>query len=146
MGRVACYFVLFMMWSSCLHAEEQLSNERRSTLRWLKLDSLSATRERPLFAPDRRQPAPPPVATAPGQPEPVTPKAQGPQKPQLVLTGIIVSPAETTVLLRDPSTSESVVVHAGDTVGHWRVLVDSNYAVTLKDGAREFRLEMFAEP
>jgi general secretion pathway protein N len=146
MGRVACCCVLLMMWSSCLHAEEQLPNERRSALRWLKLDSLSATRERPLFAPDRRQPAPPPVATAPGHPEPLTPQAQGPQKPQLVLTGIIVSPAETTVLLRDPSTSESVVVHAGDTVGHWRVLVDSNYAVTLKDGAREFRLEMFAEP
>ena len=85
------------------------------------------------------------MAVAPDRPE-VTPQAQGPQKPQLMLTGIIVSPAETTVLLRDPATSELVTVHPGDTVGHWRVLVDLNYTVTLKDGPEEIKLEMFAEP
>ena len=153
MGRFACYIAvaLVLAWSSHLHAQDPLKgqgqNEPRSALPWLSFDSLSATRERPLFAPDRRKPAPPPVVAA-EQPtehtesvrQPPAPKAQ-----QLELTGIIVSASETIVLLRDPATSESVTARPGDTIGHWRVSVDSNEAVTLTDGNKELRIEMFAE-
>jgi hypothetical protein len=154
MERFGQYIALALvaLWSSHLHAldsiERQDQNEPHSALPWLNLDSLSATRERPLFAPDRRRPAPPPPVVAADQPaehtesvrQPPAPKAQ-----QLELTGIIVSASETIVLLRDPATSESVTVRPGDTVGPWRVSVDSNEAVTLKDGNKELRIEMYAE-
>ena len=74
------------------------------------------------------------------------PQAQALQKPQLQLTGIIVSPWETLVLLRNPATSESVTIHPGEAIGRWHVRVDSNDTVTLKDGAEEITLEMFAGP
>jgi hypothetical protein len=156
MGRFACYIAvaLAITWSSYLHAQNPLGgqekNEPYSALPWLSLDSLSATRERPLFAPDRRKPAPPPVVavdqatehteTVRPRPAPQAPKAQ-----QLELTGIIVSASETIVLLRDPATSESVTARAGDTIGRWRISVDSNEAVTLKDGNEELRIEMYAQ-
>lgn len=148
MGRLIYYVALLLTWSPCLHAQEQgldhLPNEPHSALPWLSLDSLSATRERPLFAPDRRKPAPPPPVGS-NRPE-ALPQAQAPQKPQLRLTGVIVSPWETLVLLRNPATSESVTIHPGETFGRWHVLVESNDTVTLKDGAEEITLEMFAGP
>ncbi len=150
MIRFTVYIVLTlaMMWSNCAHAQDQpqdnLPNGPLSALPWLNLDSLSATRERPLFAPDRRKPAPPPVVAA----VPVHPEAarQAPRQAKLELTGVIVSGLETIVLLRDPATSESVAVHPGEKVGRWLVSVDTNDNVTLKDGDEELRLEMYPEP
>ena len=57
-----------------------------------------------------------------------------------------MSPLQTLVLLRDNSTSESLTVRAGDMIGRWRVLVNSNYSVILKNGTDEIKLEMFGEP
>jgi hypothetical protein len=150
MMRVGLYIVLTlaMIWSNCAYAHDQsennLPNEPLSALPSLNLDSLSATRERPLFAPDRRKPAPPPVARA----EPIHPEAvlQASRLAKLELTGVIVGPLETIVLLRDPTTSESVAVHPGEKVGRWLVSVDANDNVTLKDGDEELRLEMYPEP
>ena len=130
---------LLFVGSFQLYAEEQPPLER-SALPMLQLESLSATRDRPLFAPARRKSLPPAQAPAP------SPDVAKVQKPQLTLRGIIVSPAQTLVLLRDNSTSESVTVPAGGTIGRWQVLVDSNYGVKLKDGAEEIKLEMFAGP
>jgi general secretion pathway protein N len=147
MGRLVVCIGLMMMWSTCLHAQDQAQNqlptESHSALPWLNLDSLSATRERPLFAPDRRKSAPPPAAAVSVHPETV--QAQAPQA-TLELTGIVVSRLETVVLLRDPATSESIAIHPGEKVGRWLVLVDSNDNVTLKDGTEELRLEMYPEP
>jgi general secretion pathway protein N len=150
MVRLVVYIVLTLVMTSsnCLHAQDQprdrLPNEPLSALPGLNLDSLSATRERPLFAPDRRKPAPPPVAAV----VPVHPQAapQPPQQAKLELTGVIVSPLETIVLLRDPATSESVTVHPGEKVGRWLVSVDANDNVTLKDGVEVLKLEMYPEP
>lgn len=146
MGRRVVCIGLVMMWSVCLHAQNQpqtqLPNEPASALPWLNLDSLSATRERPLFAPSRRKPAPPPAAATAVHPE------TAPQAPALrfELTGIVVSPLGTTVLLRDLATSQSIAVHPGEKVGRWFIVVDSNDKVTLKNGADELKLEMYPEP
>ena len=151
MRRAVYCIVCGTIWSHSLHAQDQAQNpspnETHSALPWLSLDTLSATRERPLFDPDRRKPAPPPppVVALPSPAEAVT-QAQAQQKPQLELTGIVINPTETLVLLRNALTSESVAIHPGDSVGRWRVFVDTNYTVMLKDGAEEFRLEMFAGP
>jgi len=137
MTRILCGLALLLMWSLELRGQDQLSNQR-TALPSLRLESLSATRERPLFAPARRKSQQIPVSA----PSNIEARAQ---KPQLTLRGIIVTPAQTLVLLRDNATSELVTVPAGGTVGRWHVLVDSNYSVKLQDGAEEMKLEMFVE-
>ena len=138
MTRILWSLALLLMLSLTLKAEEQWSN-KRTALPSLRLKSLSATRERPLFVPGRRKTPQVPISL------PTNVEGLKTQKPQLTLRGIIVTPLQTLVLLRDNSTSELVTVPANGTVGRWHVLVDSNYSVKLKDGAEEIKLEMFAE-
>ena len=137
MTRILWSLALLLMLSLTLKAEEQWSN-KRTALPSLRLESLSATRERPLFVPGRRKTPQVPI---------FLPNVEGEkaQKRQRTLRGIIVTPLQTLVLLRDNSTSELVTVPANGTVGRWHVLVDSSYSVKLKDGAEEIKLEMFAE-
>jgi general secretion pathway protein N len=141
MGRVSFRVALVLMWSFPAYARESSANEL-SALPWVQLDALSATREKPLFAPSRRKASP-----APALPQTVpTEEVRQPRKPQLILTGIIKSSSERIALLRDGSTSESVAVRSGETMGRWRVLVDTDHSVKLQDDSGEFELEMFDEP
>jgi hypothetical protein len=138
MTRILCSLALLLMLSLTLKAEEQWSN-KQTALPSLRLESLSATRERPLFVPGRRKTPQAPISM------PTNVEGLKNQKAQLTLRGIIVTPLQTLVLLRDNSTSELVTVPANGAVGRWHVLVDSNYSVKLKDGAEEIKLEMFAD-
>jgi hypothetical protein len=140
---VLLFTVLVTLWSVRLHAEEQSTNPSQSAVPWLSLDALSATRDRPLFAPNRHKPAPPSAVATQASSAIVAPQ---PQKPQFALVGIIVTSSETIVLLRDPSKPELVSVRSGDSLGHWQVLADSNYTAKLTDGKQQFTLQMFAEP
>ncbi|WP_395666330.1 hypothetical protein [Methylocella sp.] len=54
----------------------------------LSLDALGATRERPLFSPSRRPPAPAIVAAAPEEPPPPPPPAE-PETPRVKLIGVV---------------------------------------------------------
>lgn len=121
--------------SAPLRAEDQ----RPSALPWLKLKDLSATRERPLFAPTRRRPPPPPpphvVAVAPQHP---------PETPRMVLTGIIEKPSETIVVLRNVATSESISLRSGESVGPWRVKAQNDHSVVLSNGTQQFTLELYS--
>ncbi|HEX5959358.1 MAG TPA: hypothetical protein VFY92_11990, partial [Hyphomicrobiaceae bacterium] len=110
----------------------------------LKIEELSATRDRPLFAPDRRPPRPPP-------PRVVAPLASAPQKekvedtgPNFSLRGIIRQGAITLIVLEDKATSQSIVLRSGDSYGRWRVSADSDESVKLADGSQELRLQLFA--
>jgi general secretion pathway protein N len=134
MARLLFGMALMLTWSLKVHAELQWSNQP-SAVPSLQLESLSQTRERPLFVPTRRKSPPP----APAAPKPVTQK-----QPQFTLRGIIVFGQESVVLLRDDSTDELFTLHPGDTVGNWHVFIESNSSIKLKDGAKEIRLEMFA--
>jgi len=138
MTRILWGLALLLVWGRGLQAEDQLPNQR-TALPSLRLESLSATRERPLFVPARRKPQQTSASA------PTTIEAPRNQKPQLTLRGIIITPQQTLVLLRDNATSELMTVPAGSTIGRWRVLVDSNYSVKLRDGAEEIKLEMFVE-
>jgi hypothetical protein len=112
-------------------------DQRPSALPWLQLKDLSATRERPLFAPTRRPPPPPQpqvVAVAPQHP---------PETPKMVLTGIIVKPSETIVVLRNVATSESISLRSGESVGPWQVKAQNDHSVILSDGTKQITLEMF---
>jgi hypothetical protein len=118
------------------------AEERASALPWLKLEDLSATRERPLFAADRRPPriAPPP----PADPVPVAEaEIEEPKPLPPSLKGIIAQGASTLVVLEDQNTSESVVVRSGDSFGPWQVVAETDHSVRLAAGGEEVVLNLF---
>jgi hypothetical protein len=116
--------------------------DQMRALPWLKLEDLSATRDRPLFAQSRRPPAPPPAIAVPAVTSRQEEEAPDP-RPSLSLRGIIRQDSATLVVLEDNDTSESVVVRSGDSYGRWRVTAISDDAVKLADGTDELRLELF---
>jgi len=77
------------------------------------LEDFREVAERPLFAPSRRPPAdaPPPVAVA------------APAAPELgfELIGVVISPAETLALVRQPGAPDLVRAGIGQTVAGWTV-------------------------
>jgi len=135
---IRCALILIAAFVATASAPVRAEDQRPSALPWLKLQDLSATRERPLFAPTRRRPPPPPqphvVNVAPERP---------PETPRMVLTGIIENPSETIVVLRNIATSESISLRSGESVGPWRVKVQNDHSVVLSDGTKEFTLELF---
>ncbi|WP_453951724.1 hypothetical protein [Bradyrhizobium sp. USDA 377] len=88
------------------------------------LNRLTATRERPLFAPTRRPPAvalaPQPVAAPLPPPKPVEP-----EKPQLSLLGTVAGSREKMGLFLDSATKSVVRLKAGENHKGW-VLRDVN--------------------
>jgi len=134
-----CALILIAAFVTTASAPALAEDQRPSALPWLKLKDLSATRERPLFAPSRRRPPPPP----PLQPHVVTAPEHPPETPRMVLTGVIVKSSETIVVLRNIATSESISLRSGESVGPWRVKALSDHSVVLSDGTKEFTLELF---
>jgi hypothetical protein len=135
---IRCALMLIAALLATASAPARAEDQRPNALPWLKLEDLSATRERPLFAPTRRPPPPPP------QPQAVTVAAENPpETPRMVLTGIIVKPSETIVVLRNVATSESISLRSGESVGAWRVQAQDDHSVILTDGTNQFTLEMF---
>jgi hypothetical protein len=134
---IRCALILIAALVGTGSAPVLAEDQRPSALPWLKLNDLSATRERPLFAPTRRGPPPPQPHVATVAP------AHPPETPRMVLTGIIVKPSETIVVLRNIATSESVSLRSGESVGPWRVEAQNDHSVVLSDGTKQFTLEMF---
>jgi general secretion pathway protein N len=107
------------------------------------LESLSASRDRPLFSPSRRPYAPPPTAVrrAPASPPP-TP-------PALVLLGIVVDADGARAFVR-AAEGKTVRLRIGEEISGWSVaqieqrrlvlsLADRNAVFTLFGGARSKR-------
>lgn len=100
------------------------------------------------FVSDARAAAVRPNAAAapPAPPKAVTVVAEHPpETPRMVLTGIIVKPSETIVVLRNVATSESISLRSGESVGAWRVEAQNDHSVILTDGTQQFTLEMFTD-
>lgn len=84
----------------------------------IPLSRLTNSRERPLFAPTRRPPAPVPIAMpAPVQVGP-PPKPPEPEKPQLSLLGTIIG-SEKIGLFMDSASKSVVRLKAGDNHNGW---------------------------
>jgi hypothetical protein len=80
------------------------------------LDRLSATRERPLFSPTRRRPAPPaPIVLAPEPPPPPPPP------PDVALFGIVMDGDEARAVVRASPADKIMRVRIGDDIGGWKV-------------------------
>ncbi len=85
----------------------------------IPLSALTATRERPLFLPSRRAPAPAvantPVAVAPS---PAAPSAE-PEQPPLVLVGAIASETEGYAVFLDQATNTVIRLKTGQDHQGW---------------------------
>jgi hypothetical protein len=85
----------------------------------IPLRLLTATRERPLFSPSRRPPAPPVVA-APVVPRPVAmPKPPEPERPSLTIVGTIVGESDAIGVFVNPANNEVIRIHAGQAHDGW---------------------------
>jgi len=92
------------------------------------LDRFSVTRDRPLFSPTRRPPAPPPVAGA-AAPRPPAPP------PQVVLLGVVVDGEDAHAVVRTGPAAKILRLRIGDEVGGWKVgQIEARKLVLLLDG------------
>lgn len=104
------------------------------------LERLSATHERPLFAPTRRPPPPPPPPPVARQVE--TPPPAPP--PKLVLLGIVSDADGTRALVRTDGSGKVIGARIGDDIGGWRVTQIESRAITLSLDERSFNYVLFA--
>jgi general secretion pathway protein N len=83
------------------------------------LKSLSVTRERPIFTPSRRPPAPPVLAAAISRPAPPPPKPSEPDHPLLSLVGTVVGSTEGIGIFLDQTTKAVVRLRTGEDHSGW---------------------------
>jgi general secretion pathway protein N len=83
------------------------------------LSTLTATRERPLFSPARRAPAPAVAGQVAVAPPPPPPPSAEPERPQLVLVGAIASDTEGFAVFLDQATNSVVRLKVGQDHGGW---------------------------
>jgi general secretion pathway protein N len=138
--RAALIFVAAAVCWQGLCAQTLAFAETPSALPWLKLESLSATRERPLFTPSRRRAE---LSLATQLPSPSVALEEREKDPEIELTGLIEENNITMIFLR--TRSQTVIVRSGDKFGRWQVKAISKISVQLTDGTKQIRLEMFAK-
>ena len=103
------------------------------------VEALSATRERPLFVPTRRPPAPPPVIAVQRSEVPATP----PAAPNVVLLGIIdENDGESARALVRLGGGKPLRLRVGEEVAGWRVarIEGRRLVLTLAERSAEFTL------
>src|SRR5579864_4487163 len=102
----------------------------------IPLSALAATRNRPLFTPSRRPPAPAvasvPVAT--GSPPPPPPAVS--QHPDLTLIGTVASEGEGMAVFIDTTTRDAVRLRTGEGHSGWVLQSVERRAVTLQKGGQ----------
>lgn len=87
----------------------------------IPLSTLSATRERPLFTPSRRPPAPAVAGPPPAEPVAVVPPPAEPERPQLVLVGVVGSDSGGIAIFVDQATNDVVRLKTGDSRSGWKL-------------------------
>jgi general secretion pathway protein N len=96
-----------------------MANEPRGNPLWaIPLKLLSFTRERPLFTPSRRPPAPVVARVEPQRPV-VLPSPAAPETPRLALVGLIVGGTEGIAIFVDQTTREVVRLRTNEGHGGW---------------------------
>ncbi len=104
------------------------------------LDTLAATRERPLFSPTRRPVPPPPVVARVDPPPPPPPPP--PEPPSLSLFGIVVDGEGARAVVRASSSDKVVRLRIGDEIGGWQVtqIERQRLVVSLNERSATFTL------
>src|SRR2546421_165629 len=85
----------------------------------IPLSALTATRERPLFLPSRRAPAPAVAGTPVVRPPPSPPAAAEPEQPPLTLVGAIASETEGFAVFLDQATNSVIRLKTGQDHSGW---------------------------
>ena len=109
----------------------------------IPLSALTATRERPLFLPSRRAPAPavagPPVVAAPPPPPPPTPAEE---QPPLTLVGAIASETEGFAVFLDQATNNVIRLKVGQDHDGWVLRTVKGREATLQKDRRTTTLAL----
>jgi hypothetical protein len=105
------------------------------------IDSLSATRERPLFSPTRRPPARPAAAPPPlvRRADPAPP----PSLPGVVLLGVVIGADTARAVVRSEAADKTLRVGIGDDIGGWRVSQIERHELVLSLGDRSATFKIF---
>ncbi|WP_174513480.1 hypothetical protein [Methylocella tundrae] len=108
----------------------------------IPLESLRATRERPLFSATRRPP--PPVVTEGAKvSEPVSaPKPSEPEKPQVALVGVVHGPLIDIAVFLDETDKSLMRLRVGQSVRGWIVHDLDARAATLEKAKQQVKLEL----
>jgi general secretion pathway protein N len=101
----------------------------------IPFSALTATRERPLFAPTRRAPAPA-VANAPIVAPPPPPAPAVIEHPDLILVGTVTGEAHDLAVFIEPATHKTVRLLAGQNHKGWVLQSVEAKSVTLHKGNR----------
>ena len=112
-------------------SQDQPAGNLGSPLQALSLHSLSATRDRPLFSPDRRPPAPPPPPVAPE-----------PAPPVLSLLGTVLGGNRACAIVRSGSVNIERV-QLGDDIGGWKVSEIERHRLVLSLDGRAASFTLF---
>jgi hypothetical protein len=83
------------------------------------VQTLTATRERPLFSPSRRPPPPPPAVASAPPPKPAAPPPAEPDHPLLSLLGTIVGSSGSIGVFLDPASNSVVRLRTGENHTGW---------------------------
>jgi general secretion pathway protein N len=94
--------------------------ERSGNPLWaIPLSALTATRERPIFLPSRRAPAPAVAGPPPVVATPVVAPPAAPDRPSLTLVGAVIGTNEGIAIFLDTSTNNVVRLRTGEGHGGW---------------------------
>ena len=105
------------------------------------LSALSNTRERPLFSPSRRPPAPAVVAAPPGS-APPPPKPAEPDHPLLTLVGTVVGETESMGIFADQTTKQFIRLKTGQDHAGWKLRAVLGREVIFAKDKREATLAL----
>jgi hypothetical protein len=109
----------------------------------IPIDSLSATRERPLFSVSRRPPPPPSAPPAPPATNAVSSAPTKPERPPLTLQGTAIGKPRDIALVLDEVAKSSVNLRVGEAVQGWYLRSVDHNAVTL---GKDDRIVIIALP
>jgi hypothetical protein len=112
-------------------ASASATTARRGNPLWATpVISLTATRERPVFAPSRRAPPVFQLASVP----PPSPVVAGPGRPLLALVGVIVGGADGIAIFRDETTKGAVRLRTGERHAGWTLRSITSREATFEKG------------
>jgi len=98
---------------------EPASDRTGNPLWAIPIDSLTATRDRPIFSASRRLALPPAVVVAAAPPPPAPVAAPLPDRPPLVLLGTIIGDALRVGIFHEEATTKTVRLSVGESREGW---------------------------
>ena len=108
----------------------------------IPLSALSATRDRPLFTPSRRAPAPAVAGPVAAAPPPPPPPPSEPERPQLTLVGAIVGGNEGIAVFLDQTNNNVVRLRTGQDHLGWVLRSVKGREATLEKNQQSTTLEL----